>query len=71
MVIKELFSNLSKGDLCLFKLVAQKGAHMLKPLGKKTFALISNALGQGMAPSYSHLLPPTRIGKNPTKTWKL
>jgi hypothetical protein len=44
---------------------------MLKPLGGKALALISNALGKGMALSCSHQLPLTKFGKNPTKTWKL
>jgi hypothetical protein len=44
---------------------------MLQPSRKETFTMISNALGKVMAPTYSHLLPPTKIGKNLTKTWKL
>jgi len=46
----------------------QKGGHTLLPLGEKTFVLISNTLRKGRAPSYLHLSPPTKIGKNPTKT---
>jgi hypothetical protein len=33
--------------------------------------LLSNAFGKGMAASYLHLSPLTKIGENPTKTWKL
>jgi hypothetical protein len=44
---------------------------MFQPLREKTFALISNVPRKGMALNYSHLLPPTRISKNPTKTWEL
>jgi hypothetical protein len=41
---------------------------MLQPPAKETFTVISNAFGKGVAPSYLHLSPPTRIGENPTKT---
>jgi len=37
---------------------------MLQPSGEEAFVLISNALGKGVGCSCSHLLPPTRIGKN-------
>jgi len=54
-------------DLCFFQAIAQKGAHMLQPLGEKTFVLISNALGKVTTLNYSHVLLSTRIGENPTK----
>jgi hypothetical protein len=38
---------------------------MLQTLGEEAFVLISNTLGKGVARSCSHLLPPTRMGKNP------
>jgi hypothetical protein len=44
---------------------------MLQPPREEAFALISNALKKGVAPNYSHLSPPTRIGKNSTKNLKV
>jgi hypothetical protein len=37
-------------------------------MGEEALALILYALGKGRALSRSHLLPPTKKGKNPTKT---
>jgi hypothetical protein len=50
-----------------FLVLAQKGTHMLQPLGEETFALMSNVLKKGVALSYLPLLPPTRTNDNPTK----
>jgi hypothetical protein len=44
---------------------------MVHPLKEKNFVLISNAPRKGVALNCSHLSPPTRMGKNPTKPWKL
>jgi hypothetical protein len=44
---------------------------MLQPLKAKAFVLISNALGNEMAPNCSHLSFLTKTSKNPTKTWEL
>jgi hypothetical protein len=44
---------------------------MLQPPRGKTFALISNVLGKGMAFNSSHQLPSTITNENPTKTYKL
>jgi len=41
---------------------------MLQPPRGKAFALISNAPKKGLALSYLHQPPPTKMGKNPTKT---
>jgi hypothetical protein len=38
---------------------------------EKTFTLISNVLGNGLALSWSHQLPPTKTSKNPIKIWNL
>jgi hypothetical protein len=43
---------------------------MLQPLGEEAFMLISDVLGKGRAPNYSHLSPPIKMNENPTKTWK-
>jgi hypothetical protein len=44
---------------------------MLQPSREVALAFISNASRKGMALSYSHLLLPTRMNENPTKTQKL
>jgi hypothetical protein len=44
---------------------------MLQSLEGEVLALISNAPGKGVALSYLHHLPPTKMGENPTKTWNL
>jgi len=48
----------------------KKGNTCYNPWGK-VLVLISNVLIKGRALSYSHLSPPTKMGENPTKTWKL
>jgi hypothetical protein len=40
----------------------------LRALRGKAFSLISNAPKKGLALSYLHQLPPTKMGKNSTKT---
>jgi hypothetical protein len=45
-----------------------KGRTHVITLGEKAFTLISNAPRNGVALNCSNLLPPTRMGKNPTKT---
>jgi hypothetical protein len=47
---------------------SKRGTHVIAPRGK-IVTLISNVLGKGMALNY--LSPPTKMGENPTKTWKL
>ncbi len=54
-----------ESDLHLPQLIVQRGAHMLQPLREKALTLISNALGKGVGRSCSHLMPPTKMGKNP------
>jgi hypothetical protein len=60
-----------EGDLHFFQLTIQKKVHMLQPLREKALTLISNAPNKRVALNCLHLSPPTRMGKNPTKTWKL
>jgi len=44
---------------------------MQQPPGEEALMLISDAFGKGGIPNYSHLLPLTKTGENPTKTWRL
>jgi hypothetical protein len=44
---------------------------MLQPPKEEALAFISNASRKGMALSCLHLLLPTRMNENPTKTQKL
>jgi hypothetical protein len=53
-----LLANYSKG-----------GTHVVAPRVKSFFADFKCAW-KGRAPSSSHLLSPTKISKNPIKTWK-
>jgi hypothetical protein len=55
----------------LFRPIIQKEGHMMQPMGKKTFTLISNVPGNGLALSWFHQSPPTKMGENPIKTWNL
>jgi hypothetical protein len=53
-----------------FSQLLKKGNTCYNPWGK-ALALISNVLRKGRALSYSHLSSLTKMGENPTKTWKL
>jgi hypothetical protein len=44
---------------------------MLQPSKEEVFTLILNVSRKGAVLGYSQLSSPTRMGKNPTKTWKL